>query len=173
MLLPLSPGETDLSSAGERETVNSLASALDERNYLLVYYVAFGQKEPERGKKKIRHSQTSSIDAGRSANSQDDRSIIFTEFHVAARLVGYNELRGSGVRLASDGLPVTGPMWEAAQSVPGSATCLQGHGDVGIAVYHSRAWDRILSRWFIEDGTVFACCSQITVDRGGRQGGSK
>ena len=159
MLLPLWPGETDSSALAGHEAA-PLAPALEERNYLLVYYVAFdSRKEPERRKKGTRHVQSSSTDVARPVNVQDSRSITLTEFHVAARLVGYNELRGTGVRLPSDGLSVTGPLWEAAQSIPDPATRLQGHGDVAIALCHSR--ERGIE--FLPDGLVkMGLCLPLT-----------
>ena len=138
MLLPLWPGETDsVSSVGVSSAVQNVPT-LEERHYLLVYYVAHLEKPkdgPRLSKRRSRSSQTSSSD---SVSPLDDRSIILGDFHVCARLVSYNELRGSGVRLPSDGLSVTGPMWEAVQSIPDPAT-LKGHqSDWVIALYHGR-----------------------------------
>jgi hypothetical protein len=114
MLLPLWPGETDPASAGYSSTeLPKYDILLEDRQYLLVYYVAFDQPI-EKVQEKPR-SQTSSRE---SASTTDERGILSSEFRAVARVVGYNELRGAGVRLPSDGMSMTGPMWEAVKYVP-------------------------------------------------------
>jgi hypothetical protein len=134
MLLPLWPGETDSMSSTSQQA-SSPVPAPEDRHYLLVYYVPRPKNLNGDQQSSRKRLQTSSSD---SPVLPDDRNIILSEFHVCARLVSYNELRGSGVRLPSDGLSVTGPMWEAVQSIPDPAILLGRQSDWVIALYHGR-----------------------------------
>lgn len=69
--------------------------------------------------KRNRSSQTSSAELSQPIDHT--RNVYLPEFKVLARLVAYNQLRGTGVRLPSEGLAVTGPLWEAMQTIPSAA----------------------------------------------------
>lgn len=118
MLLSLWPGETDPASAATPDGLPAPAHhiPLKDRQYLLVYYVPF---DTTPAKKKTRSSQMSSGDS--LASTLEERDVLLPAFHVSARLVGYEEQRGSGVRLPSDGLRVTGALADALRAVPAPA----------------------------------------------------
>ncbi|KAI9571156.1 hypothetical protein HD554DRAFT_2312434 [Boletus coccyginus] len=112
MLLPLWPGESDTASV--RAETNSAASFItipENRQYLLVYYVPFREanskpKKPEKKRAKLSHSSDSGVEA-------DPKAVYLPAFRAVARVVTYDELRFSGVRVPSDGLAINGPEWEA------------------------------------------------------------
>lgn len=150
MLLPLWPGETDPISEKQYPTASRKPHIpMHERQYLLVYYVPFrGPNTPvlpthyeyESGsKKKSRSSQTSSPDPSPSKKA-DDQSVFLTSFHVNARLVGYEELRSSGVRVPEEGLSVTGPMSEALETMPSPTIRKEQQTDWVIASCYSREY---------------------------------
>ncbi|KAF8893474.1 hypothetical protein BD779DRAFT_1506481 [Infundibulicybe gibba] len=112
MLLPLWPGDTD--PMFQKPPILS-----EQRQYLLVYYKS---SEPtttdadhSRSKQRSRGSPTSSHD---SIAKRDDRSILLNSFHVSARLISYNDLQGTGVRVPDEGLTVTGPLDVAFNTMP-------------------------------------------------------
>jgi len=122
MLLPLWASETDEASKAQSPEDTFDNVPVNERLYLLVYYVPFIEKDPkakhpELLKKKSKGQFSPSNSGG---DPVDDKTIVLTSFRVSARLIGYNELRGSGVRLPSTGLSVTGPVWEAVEYAPPS-----------------------------------------------------
>ncbi|KAH7903479.1 hypothetical protein BJ138DRAFT_1020555 [Hygrophoropsis aurantiaca] len=87
--------------------------AIPERQYLLVWYVPIGDskvKQPEASGKKPNLWQ--SIFGG-TGELLDDKNILLPAFHVIAKLVDYDDLRGTGVRVPSEGLAVTVPVGEA------------------------------------------------------------
>ena len=146
MLLPLWPGETEptsqppsqplsrhssrnarhtaTQSLGCTTTTTTTAVPLQERKFLLVYYVPFNLDSPTSdgsnggsNNKKRRRPQT----AGERPPQHHHH--IKTpggagSFRVVARLLGYDDVRSSGVRLPEKGLAVTGPLAEAAMAVP-------------------------------------------------------
>ncbi|KAF4597955.1 hypothetical protein EYR38_006347 [Pleurotus pulmonarius] len=145
MLLPLWPGETDPVSEKLPNEPRKPEIPMERRLYLLVYYVADEVKrkdhEPKskvdndsRGQRKPR-SPTSSVDSPRRL---DDRSILLSAFHVSARLVGYEELLGSGMRVPEEGLSVTGPMSEALKSIPSRSMRDENQADFMIGMCQSR-----------------------------------
>ncbi|KAF9237581.1 hypothetical protein BU15DRAFT_88725 [Melanogaster broomeanus] len=112
MLLPLWAGETDTPNAQTQgsETA-SVVTIHDNRQYLLVYYVPFdnpNDKKPELLKKRAKQSHSSD-----SGTEVDPKSVFFPAFHVSARVITYEELRLTGIRVPSDGLAITGPAKEA------------------------------------------------------------
>ncbi|KAF8070463.1 hypothetical protein FPV67DRAFT_1413874 [Lyophyllum atratum] len=123
MLLPLWPGDTDprfesAMSPFERPPIHN-----DQRQYLLVYYKpetpneehskSWGERD---GSKRSRTSPTSSYESG---SKRDDRaSVLLSSFHITARLVPYNDLQGTGVRVPDDGLTVMGPLNIAFEQMP-------------------------------------------------------
>jgi hypothetical protein len=112
MLLPLWPGETDTASVhAETSSAASFVTIQENRQYLLVYYAPFEEanpnnKKPEKKKAKQSHSSDSGIEP-------DSKAVYLPAFRAVARVVAYDELRLSGVRVPSDGLAFNGPEWEA------------------------------------------------------------
>ena len=111
MLLPLWPGETETASPlAETSSAASFVTVPENRQFLLVYYVPFGEASPKdkrTEKKKVK--QSGSADSG----VEQDAKAYLPAFRVVARVVSYDELRLSGVRIPNDGLAVNGPEWEA------------------------------------------------------------
>jgi hypothetical protein len=138
MLLPLWAGETDKASMPSSAAPAFDVIPLDRRQYLLVYYVPFEESQKEKSqeppKKKTKSPLTSPES---SAGSMDSRTVMLSAFRVSARLVRYDELRGCGVRLPSNGLTVTGPAWEAQYSAP-SGLSTEHHDDVVVAACYRR-----------------------------------
>jgi hypothetical protein len=137
MLLPLWASETDEASKAQSPEDKFDNVPVNDRLYLLVYYVPFFEKDPkakhpELLKKKSKGQFSPSNSGG---DPVDDKTIVLTSFRVSARLIGYNELRGSGVRLPSTGLSVTGPVWEAVEYAPPSGIRAQ-HYDDSVTVAH-------------------------------------
>ncbi|KAI0093071.1 hypothetical protein BDY19DRAFT_1045374 [Irpex rosettiformis] len=118
MLLPLWPGEVyPASKLKEDPTLHPLR--VEDRQYLLVYYVPFEDKErrkTDHNKKRSRGSKGPS--SSTSGSTVDLPLFLLRSFRVNARLVSYDDLRGTGVRVPSYGLTVTGPMAEAMRYLP-------------------------------------------------------
>jgi hypothetical protein len=136
MLLPLWPGETDPASTVD---VDFTSPPLEDRTYLLVYYVPFLEKNANKGRAagKGKRSLTPPTESG-VQEATSNHGLYLSSFRVDARLVGYDELRGSGIRLPSEGLAVTGPMMEARASCPTPSVRAENHHDVVIAKCFSR-----------------------------------
>ena len=111
MLLPLWAGETDPST----NLSATLHTIPEGRQYLLVWYVPFESK----GKKSESQTSTNTKKKAKQSHSSDgmgdanQKNVCLSNFRVNARLVEYDDLRGTGVRLPSDGLAITAPAWEA------------------------------------------------------------
>ena len=137
MLLPLWAGETDAASTPPTSAiVTDTIPPVEDRLYLLVWYNPF-ESRPEAGrsdnpKKKYKSSPNSSLD------NKTSKSVYIPQFKVSARLVGYDELLGTGVRLPSAGLSVTGPLWEAMQDAPKSSLRQEHPGDCLLAICFGR-----------------------------------
>ncbi|KAI0058701.1 hypothetical protein BV25DRAFT_1890732 [Artomyces pyxidatus] len=124
MLLPLWPRETDPASAMNHPADHLLPPQADQRLYLLVYYMPFEDRDQPRGGlvgdntagKKRSRSNPRKIESG-----APQRSVVLKAFRVIARLVAHADFSGSGVRLPSRGLSVTGPMEEAMRGIPSAA----------------------------------------------------
>ena len=149
MLLPLWPGSTDEASviAGEDMTKYSIVS--EERQYLIVYYVPFDERKDKGAKKGEPNKKRSRADsvATPPATVQKAKGIPKGPFRVCARLVSYNDFLGTGVRLPSEGLTITGPMAEAMTQLPSTAT-REKYDDIVIATSTGR--DRDIE--FLPDG---------------------
>jgi len=117
MLLPLWASETDEASQAVSPEAKFANISVNERMYLLVYYVPF-EKRPE--------------------DSMDSKIVFLSRFKVSARLVGYDELRGSGVRLPSMGLSVTGPVQDAVQHAPPRSILAEHQDDSVVAFCQGR-----------------------------------
>ncbi|KAI5118890.1 hypothetical protein M0805_003565 [Coniferiporia weirii] len=122
MLLPMWPGETDPASAELSDEPVKLDIPLPDRQFLLVYYVANElSKERSDDKKRSRGSQTSSSTSHHTdaTSSRESRNAVsLSSFNVLARLVSYKDVNGSGIRVPTDGLSVTGPMSDAIREIP-------------------------------------------------------
>ncbi|KAH8118949.1 hypothetical protein DFH11DRAFT_410765 [Phellopilus nigrolimitatus] len=122
MLLPMWPGETDPQSVDLSDDPAAYDIPLHERQYLLVYYVPneLNKEKPE-DKKRSRGSQTSSATSHHSATTTSreiKNTVELSSFNVLARLVSYKDVNGSGIRVPTNGLSVSGPMIEAMLAIP-------------------------------------------------------
>ena len=121
MLLPMWPGETDHANSVYSDQEPDQDIPLEERQYLLVYYVPMLTKEKHEDKKRSRHSQTSSANSHHSDSSitkENKTNIALSAFNILARLVSYRDIYGSGIRIPTNGLSVTGPIMEAMHAIP-------------------------------------------------------
>lgn len=124
MLLPMWPSETDPNSALFDDDTMEYDVPLQERQYLLVYYVPMLSKEKTEKmdeKKRTRGSQTSSANSHHSDSSnpkENKTSIALNAFNILARLVSYKDVNGSGIRIPTSGLAVTGLMSDAIRAIP-------------------------------------------------------
>ena len=122
MLLPLWPGETDSASVVLNEDPSSYSVPVEERQYLLVYYVPFDErKEKSKKQDSKKRSRSGSHVAVSSSGPGASKTILLTSFSVRARLISYQDLLGTGVRLPIEGLSVAGSMAEAMRLLPSSA----------------------------------------------------
>ncbi|KAG1751388.1 uncharacterized protein EDB91DRAFT_1105212 [Suillus paluster] len=114
MLLPLWAGETDPSMnppASSGDAATTLPTIPEARQYLLVWYVPFEDKgRPDHSAKKKPKQASPPPEATAETNQ---KSVYLSNFRVNARLVAYDNLRGTGIRVPSDGLAITAPAWEA------------------------------------------------------------
>ncbi|CAL1706926.1 unnamed protein product [Somion occarium] len=117
MLLPLWPGETDQASAEQNEDPATYIVPVEERQYLLVYYVPF-QEDPKKKKGDKKRTRAETHVLSNSSSSHNGAHISLSSFRVCARLVCYADLRETGVRLPDYGLSVTGSMTEATKYLP-------------------------------------------------------
>ena len=106
MLLPLFAGETD--SESQPEDMTRYEVPLESRKYLLVYYVPFDEKTERAGGKKIEQPIVS-----QSSQGAKNKMVFLKSFRVSAHLMFYQDFMGSGIRLPTAGLPVTGPLTHA------------------------------------------------------------
>lgn len=121
MLLPMWPGETDHATSVYSDVEPDQDIPLEERQYLLVYYVPMLSKEKSEDKKRSRQSQTSSANSHHSDSSttkENKTNITLNAFNILARLVSYKDIYGSGIRIPTNGLSVTGPIMEAIRAIP-------------------------------------------------------
>jgi hypothetical protein len=123
MLLPMWPGETEDSSRNPYDLPDQYEVPLYERQYLLVYYVPMLDKHKEREeKKRSRPSQTGSGNSAHHSDSSQSKenknNVALTSFNILARLVSYKDVNGSGIRIPTAGLAVTGPMADAMREIP-------------------------------------------------------
>ncbi|KAG2128950.1 uncharacterized protein EDB93DRAFT_1243504 [Suillus bovinus] len=120
----ISEDSTTSTTATAATTATSATLTIPEdRQFLLVWYVPFEDKNKNTSssnsnsnsasssvnKKKLKQTNsTSDTDA-----ESNQKNIYLRNFRVNARLVGYDELRGTGIRVPSDGLAVGGPALDA------------------------------------------------------------
>ena len=139
MLLPLWPGETDRESRELGEDRKDYIVRLEDRQFLLVYYVEFSRndhKKGDSGKKRTRGTETRP--SSHSSGSNTDRLIALPSFRVCAKLVSYADLRETGVRVPAYGLSITGSMTEAVQYLPPPSIRDLNLDEVVIATCNSR-----------------------------------
>jgi hypothetical protein len=124
MMLPLWPKETDATSAAKEPPGQKVTEPqLENRLYLLVYFADMGEATGDgnggglSGKKRSR-GDTGSSEKG--SRHEPLPTVLFESFKVIGRLMSYDDLRGSGVRLPSYGLSITGSLVEAANNIPRS-----------------------------------------------------
>jgi hypothetical protein len=119
MLLPLWPSETDPVSAREHP-FKSPTIAISDRLYALVYYKPWyppessGKSKSKDKSRRSRGSPTSSHDG----IYIDERNVLMSQFYIGARIVAYDDLEGSNVRVPELGLSVMGPLHEAFETIP-------------------------------------------------------
>ncbi len=118
MLLPLWPGETDAGSSQLGEDPTSYIVRLEERQYLLVYYVPFDDKSKKKGDVSKKRTRSDARPPAGHSSTNNDRIISLQAFRVCARLVSYSDLRETGVRVPAYGLSITGSMAEAVKYLP-------------------------------------------------------
>ncbi|KAA1471732.1 hypothetical protein DENSPDRAFT_880722 [Dentipellis sp. KUC8613] len=140
MLLPLWPYETDAQShAAEPWSPRIYEPELQKRLYLLVYYVGLGKKGKEVASSERKKPRSRSV-SGRgepSGSSSRPKSIYLPNHHATARLVSYSDLNGSGVRLPTRGLSVTGSMTAAISGIP-PAALRDVHRDDFVVAFHQK-----------------------------------
>ena len=161
MLLPLWPCNTDDASTVPGEDPNKHVIPVEERQYLIVYYVPFDERKDkgagrkQKGDANKKRSRADSL-AASAAASPKTKGIPRSAFRVCARLVSYHDFLGTGVRLPSEGLTITGSMAEAMADLPPASIREKHPGDVVIGVCSGR--DRDIE--FIPEG--LACVGLCT-----------
>ncbi|TFK80163.1 hypothetical protein K466DRAFT_504366 [Polyporus arcularius HHB13444] len=161
MLLPLWPCNTDEASTVPGEDPNKYVIPVEERQYLIVYYVPFDERKDKNSNRKQKgdankkRSRADSL-AASAAASPKMKGIPRSAFRVCARLVSYHDFLGTGVRLPSEGLTITGSMAEAMADLPPASIREKHPGDMVIGVCSGR--DRDIE--FIPEG--LACVGLCT-----------
>jgi hypothetical protein len=119
MLLPLWPSETDPVSF--RDHPYQLPPiAVSDRLYALVYYKPYYPQESSgksKSKDKSRRSRGSPM-SSQDGIFIDERNVLMSQFYIGARIVAYDDLEGSNVRVPELGLSVMGPLQEAFETIP-------------------------------------------------------
>ncbi|CDO75363.1 hypothetical protein BN946_scf184966.g31 [Trametes cinnabarina] len=135
MLLPLWPGATDDGSTTPGDDPGKYVVPVEERQYLIVYYVPFDErkKDKKKGDTSKKRSRADSLSAAIAA-APKSRGIPKHAFRVCARLVGCHDFLGTGVRLPTEGLSITGSMAEAMEQLPPTSIRDKHPGDVVIGV---------------------------------------
>ncbi|KAH9858799.1 hypothetical protein C2E23DRAFT_717916 [Lenzites betulinus] len=160
MLLPLWPCRTDDASTIPDEDQSRYILPVEERQYLIVYYVPFDERKKDKkkggdaSKKRSRADSTSAA----AAAAPKSKGIPKSAFRVCARLVGCHDFLGTGVRLPSEGLSISGSMEEAIAQLPDAGLREKHPGDVVIGMCSGKGRDVE----FIPEGlaSVGLCTSQ-------------
>ncbi|EKM80625.1 hypothetical protein AGABI1DRAFT_105618 [Agaricus bisporus var. burnettii JB137-S8] len=114
MLVPLWPSDTDPVSTKEHPfKIPELESA--KRLYAVIYYKPWHESSKKKGREKSKKRLSPSSFEG---FYMDDRNVLMTEFYIGARVVTYDDLQGSNIRVPELGLSVMGPLQEAFESAP-------------------------------------------------------
>lgn len=157
MLVPLWPSETDPVSAREHPfKMPELESS--SRLYVVIYYKpwheTFKKKGKERSKKRL--SPSSSFEGF----YMDDRNVLMTQFYIGARVVTYDDLEGSNIRVPELGLSVMGPLQEAFESAPVNKPRPQGidqpdkKGKGKERAETKSFWDFIIGTYYSRDHAI-------------------
>ncbi|KAI0663580.1 hypothetical protein C8Q70DRAFT_906975 [Cubamyces menziesii] len=135
MLLPLWPRATDDLSTIPGEDPAKYFLPTEERQYLIVYYVPFDErkKDKKKGDASKKRSRADSLSASTAA-APKSKGIPKHAFRVCARLVGCQDFLGTGVRLPTEGLCITGSMAEAMEQLPPASIREKHPGDVVIGI---------------------------------------
>ncbi|KAI0342193.1 hypothetical protein BDW22DRAFT_1376566 [Trametopsis cervina] len=119
MLLPLWPGETDPATSKVQVDPSLYQLRVEDRQYLLVYYVPFEEKDKDKADRNKKRSRGTKIPGSNPSGSIVDVPLfLLRSFRVNARLVSYDDLRGTGVRVPSYGLTITGSMADGMRYLP-------------------------------------------------------
>ena len=110
MVIPLFAGETDAEHMPASTDVSSEVP-LENRKYLLVYYVPFDQLNKRSALSGKQGTET--LNAATPPDQNKNKSVFLSSFRVSTHLMSYDDFRGTGVRLPSLGLSVTGPLSKA------------------------------------------------------------
>ncbi|KAH8080250.1 hypothetical protein BXZ70DRAFT_901466, partial [Cristinia sonorae] len=139
MLLPLWPGESESTPSEHKEDPRGYIIPVEERQYLLVYYVPFEVQpnKKKRDKKRTREELNHKASSSHLASSSGP-NISLSSFRICARLVSYSDMRETGVRLPDYGLSITGSMTEATQHLPPPSIRDMSLDDIVIGVCTSR-----------------------------------
>lgn len=143
MLLPLWPCKTDELSTIPGEDQSQYILPAEERQYLIVYYVPFDErknKDKKKGDASKKRARASSVSAATTAAPRS-KGIPKSAFRVCARLVGCHDFLGTGVRLPSEGLSISGSMAEAMAQLPSPGIREKHPGDVVIGMCSGRDKD--------------------------------
>lgn len=119
MLLPLWPSETD--PVSNRDYPFELPTIpIHERLYALVYYKPWYPPDPSgKGKNKDKPKRSrGSPTASQDGIYMDERNVLMNQFYIGARIVAYDDLEGSNVRVPELGLSVVGPLEESLATIP-------------------------------------------------------
>ncbi|KAI8993091.1 hypothetical protein BD414DRAFT_577121 [Trametes punicea] len=162
MLLPLWPGATDDGSTIPGSDPSKYILPVEERQYLIVYYVPFDErkKDKKKGDASKKRSRADSLSASTAATPKS-KGIPKHAFRVCARLVGCHDFLGTGVRLPTEGLSITGSIEEAMAQLPPPSIRDKHPGDVVIGVCSGK--DRDVE--FIPEGLAsVGLCTAIQQD---------
>ncbi|KAG6831749.1 hypothetical protein H0H92_007901 [Tricholoma furcatifolium] len=136
MLLPLWPGDSDIRSEMLSTSFHRPVIDNHKRQYLLIYYKPSEEKPEKDVKKRSRASPTSSYDS--SVKREERVSVLLTSFHITARLVPYQKLQGTGVRVPDEGLSITGPLEAAFAQMPPLVDVDESYYEYILGICHSR-----------------------------------
>jgi hypothetical protein len=132
MLLPMwanDEAHLDEEAKGKREESLGTSIPIHERRYLLIYYVPFrqgdegpGGREGRTAKKRARPS-TGNGDLHRSNSDASKHDDHLTAFRVVAKVLSYEDVRTSGLRLPNEGIeispiPPNSPVPDSTFNVP-------------------------------------------------------
>ncbi|KAG2064328.1 hypothetical protein BDR04DRAFT_267995 [Suillus decipiens] len=101
-------------TAATTATSATLLTIPEDRQFLLVWYVPFedkkkGSSSSNSNSASAKKKQKQTHSPGDPDTESSQKNVYLRNFRVNARLVGYDELRGTGIRLPSDGLAVGAP----------------------------------------------------------------
>lgn len=116
MLLPMWANEGNTVDEEGKGKKGSTCIPIHERRYLLIYYVSFSHgdgtslssRELRSGKKRARPSTGGSTDLSRSpSDGGRHHNEYLTAFRVVAKVLSYDDVRTSGLRLPNEGIEIS------------------------------------------------------------------